>query len=89
MSADELSRSDAAGSQELSETVPQRATSALSDLLRWQDSGGLWRVVARTPGGLEIALLTCSGGEEMARLVTRDREVLEFVGGRWSSEDDP
>jgi hypothetical protein len=61
---------------------------ALADLLRWQGGGGLWRVDARTPDGLEITLLTCSGSEEMARLITQDPQVLAFVGQRWSSQDD-
>jgi hypothetical protein len=65
-----------------------RQRSDLEDLCRWQDSGGLWRVTARTANSLEITLLTCSTGEEMARLVTHDPEVLAFVGPRWSNEQE-
>jgi len=68
---------------------PSAPTSALEDLLRWQDSGGLWRVESRTSDGLAITLLTCTGAEEMARLVTTDPDILAFVGRRWSSQDDP
>jgi hypothetical protein len=73
----------------LTDSGPAPATSALEDLMRWQHSGGLWRVVARTSASLEIALLTCSGAEEMARLVSTDPELLEFVGERRSSQHDP
>jgi hypothetical protein len=61
----------------------------LEDLLRWQDSGGLWRVDARTAQGLRLTLLSCSGTEEMAQLVTDDAQVLEFVGQRWTSQEGP
>jgi hypothetical protein len=64
-------------------------SSALADRLRWQDSSRLWRVYARGQDGLEITLLTCSGSEEMAHLVTNDPAVLELIGQRSSSQDDP
>jgi hypothetical protein len=70
-------------------SVPLPTPSALDDLRRWQDSGGQRRVLVRTPGNLQIALLTCSAGEEMTRLVTRNPEVLEFIGERWSGQDGP
>lgn len=54
---------------------------------RWQDSGGLWRVLSRTASRVEVALLTCTGGEEMGRLSSSDPELLAFIGARWSSED--
>ena len=68
--------------------MTENGSAALADLLRWQDSGGLWRVDARTPAGLEITLLSCSGSEQMGRLITDDPQVLAFVGQRWSSQDD-
>ena len=51
----------------------------LERLLRWADAGGEWRVIARTPGSLTVALLTCDGGEEMERFESTDPEVAEFV----------
>jgi len=74
-------------SSPMSAVPPLPTSSALDDLRRWQDSGGLWRVLVRTPEWLHIALVTCSTGEEMTRLVTSDPQVLDFVGDRCSSED--
>jgi hypothetical protein len=52
---------------------------ALDRLRRWEDSGATWRIVVRRPDAVEIALLTCDAGEQVDRLVTADREVLEYV----------
>ena len=52
---------------------------ALDRLRRWEDSGATWRIVVRRPGDVEIALLTCDAGEQVDRLVTADREVLDYV----------
>jgi hypothetical protein len=56
-------------------------------LQRWTDAGAIWRVVRRTPGSLEISLMTCTGGEEVDRLVSSDPALQAFVGERSSSED--
>jgi hypothetical protein len=56
-------------------------------LQRWGDAGAIWRVVRRTPGSLEISLLTCTGGEEVDRLVSSDPALQAFVGERSSNED--
>ncbi len=58
----------------------------LAVLQRWQDSGGIWRVVRRTEIGLDIELVTCTGDEVMGRLSSGDPAVLAFVGDRDSSE---
>lgn len=55
-------------------------------LQRWEDAGAIWRVVSRDGNRIEVALLTCTGGEEVDRLHTSDPELLTFVGNRWSSE---
>jgi hypothetical protein len=60
--------------------------SALSVLRRWEDSGGTWRVVSRSHRSVDLALLTCDGGEEMDRLTSTDPEVLTFVGERSTSD---
>ena len=54
---------------------------ALDRLRRWEDSGATWRIVVRRPGDVEIALLTCDAGEQVDRIVTADREVLDYVDG--------
>ena len=55
-------------------------------LRRWQESGAIWRVVARSTAWLEISLLTCDGSEEMQRLRSADPDLIAFVGVRSSSE---
>ena len=52
---------------------------ALARLRRWEESGATWRVLVRTPDSVEIALLTCDAGEEVDRLRTADRAVLDHV----------
>ena len=44
------------------------ASEALRDLLRWEGAGGTWRLVKVPSPAVEVALLSCNGGEEMARL---------------------
>ncbi len=51
----------------------------LARLLRWVDAGGEWRVIARTPARLTVALLTCDGGEEMERIDSTDPAMAEYV----------
>jgi hypothetical protein len=41
---------------------------ALPVLRRWEESGGTWRVVVRTPTRLVLDLLTCDAGEVMSRI---------------------
>jgi hypothetical protein len=55
-------------------------------LRRWEGSGGIWRVVRRTPIELEIVLLTCNAGEEMGRVTSSDPALAVFVAGRDGSD---
>jgi hypothetical protein len=60
---------------------------ALEQLRRWEQSGGVWRVLS-TPGpALEVALLTCDAGEEMARVRSTDPRLAAYVDGRTGSDD--
>jgi hypothetical protein len=61
-------------------------TDAVGRLRRWEDSGAVWQVVSRTPDGVEVALLTCDAGEEVARLRSADPEVLAYVRDRDRSD---
>ncbi len=63
----------------------RRAETAVETLRRWEERGAVWQVVSRTPTRIEIALLTCTGGEEVDRLASSDPELLEFVGTRTGS----
>lgn len=58
------------------------ATPDLERLLRWEESGGGWRVAGVGRGHLTLSLVTCDGGEEMGVLSTADPRVLEHVGQR-------
>lgn len=57
-------------------------------LLRWELFGARWRVLSRTETRLEIALLTCSGGEIVDHLDSTDPRLLAYVGTRASSDED-
>ncbi len=58
----------------------------LARLVRWQQAGGLWQVVARRPGSVTVALLRCDGGEEMDRFSSTDAAVLALVAGAARSD---
>jgi hypothetical protein len=60
----------------------------LDALRRWESGGAVWRVLARTPDRLDVALLTCDAGEQVGQLVSTEPELLAYVGGRTTSEDD-
>lgn len=55
-------------------------------LTRWRAAGGGWRVIARTPASLTVALLTCDGGEEMDRIASSDSAFVEHVEA-WSGNE--
>ncbi|MBG0564523.1 hypothetical protein [Actinoplanes aureus] len=51
----------------------------VSVLQRWSDSGGTWRVIARGPATVTVALLTCTG-EEVERVgLAAGPELLEYL----------
>lgn len=54
----------------------------VGDLIRWEESGALWRVVARTPGSLTISMCSCDGLEEMQRVRVEDPETIAWVNER-------
>jgi hypothetical protein len=56
-------------------------------LRRWEAAGALWQVLARRPGEVEVALLTCDAGEEVGRLTSGDPALLDYLGGRGRSDD--
>lgn len=57
-------------------------------LVRWVDSGATWRVLARTPDLLEIALCSCDAGEEVDRFSSADPCLRAYVGDRDRSDED-
>jgi hypothetical protein len=58
-----------------------------AELRRWQDSGAVWEVIARTGRGVTIGLLRCDGGEEVDRFTSDDPRLLDFIGDRRSSAE--
>jgi hypothetical protein len=65
------------------------AVPPVARLRRWEASGATWRVVARTPSELVIALLTCDAGEEVDRFHSADPNLLAYVGARDRSDQTP
>lgn len=87
---DQLSQDEpgVAGVAGITEYAPIGAVDdGLGRLRRWEVFGGHWRIRSQTPTQLEIALLTCSGGEDVDRMLTTDPAVLAYVGSRISDQD--
>lgn len=51
----------------------------MAELVRWQEAGATWQVVAQTSRGVTVALMRCDGGEEVDRFTSDDSRLLEFV----------
>ncbi len=66
----------------LGEPAMSSPDAPLEALRRWGDSGAVWRVLSRSEAGVEIALLTCSAGEEVGRLRTDHPGVMAYIGDR-------
>lgn len=62
-------------------------TGRVDALRRWQEAGGVWRVVHREPSRATVALLTCAGGEEVERISGDEPAWLDFLADREGSED--
>jgi len=56
-------------------------------LRRWEDAGGLWRVLRRAGDSVTVGLYRCDGGEETDRFVAMDAQLARFLAGRTSSQD--
>jgi hypothetical protein len=56
-------------------------------LRRWEAAGGTWEVVGDSADGLAVRLCTCTGGEEVDRLVSTSPALVEYVAGRARSGD--
>lgn len=48
-------------------------------LQRWEDFGGVWRVVASDRHTATVSMCRCDGGEEVQRLTTRDAELVAWL----------
>jgi hypothetical protein len=56
-------------------------------LQRWQEFGGMWQVVSRSPAGVTVSLRRCDGGEEIERITSDDPALLAFLGERTTSQE--
>ena len=60
----------------------------LDVLRRWEAGGATWRVLARTPGELDVALLTCDAGEQVGRLVSTEPDLRRTSATAASQRED-
>jgi hypothetical protein len=58
-------------------------------LRRWEDAGGVWRVLGRDRDATTFGLYRCDDGEEVDRFVATDPGIAQFLAGRTSSQDQP
>jgi hypothetical protein len=56
-------------------------------LRRWEAAGGVWEVLSRACGALTVRLCTCTGGEEVDRLVSSAPDLVAYVGDRVRSDE--
>ena len=55
-------------------------------LQRWEDFGGVWRVLASDDQAATVSMCRCDGGEEMQRLTTEDRDLVAWLAEHPESE---
>ncbi len=58
-----------------------RGSKDLTELLRWESSGGTTQVVRRTGDTVEVSLRTCAGDEEMGRIRSSEPALLAYLAG--------
>jgi hypothetical protein len=51
----------------------------VATLVRWRDSGAVWRLLGRRNAEVTVGLYSCDGGEEMGRLRSSDPRLLSWV----------
>ena len=82
----------------LTEDPPRRAaytgamepgTDYVALLHRWEDAGGVWRVLGQDRDAFTVGLYRCDDGEEADRFVATDPQLAQFLLGRTSSQDQP
>lgn len=56
-------------------------------LQRWENAGGVWRVLGQDGGAVTVGLYRCDGGEEADRFTSNDPRLAQHLAGRTSSQD--
>ena len=67
---------------------PRTGKVLIRTLIRWQVSGGVWRVRDRHSSMITVALLRCDAGEEVDRITSGHPEWLMYLQDRDSSDHD-
>jgi hypothetical protein len=57
-------------------------------LRRWEEAGGVWRVLNQDQNSVTVGLYRCDDGEEADRFVATDPRLTQFLAGRTSSSQD-
>jgi hypothetical protein len=60
---------------------------AVAVLRRWEEAGGIWRVIGQDRDAATVALYRCDGGEEVDRFVSSDTQLITFLDGRTTSQE--
>ncbi|HEY9293936.1 MAG TPA: hypothetical protein VIP98_21860 [Microlunatus sp.] len=68
------------------DSTPDEAT-AIARVRRWEDLGGIWRVLDRRPNWVTVSLCRCDGGEEVERFASSEPALLGYLEDRTSSEE--
>jgi hypothetical protein len=63
------------------------STDYVATLRRWEDAGGIWRVLSQDHEAITVGLYRCDDGEEADRFHATDPQLAEFLAGRTSSQD--
>lgn len=69
--------------------MTQGRVELLGELTRWERSGGHWQVLTRRDDRVEVALLSCDGGEMSRVHGVPTTELSAFLAGRTRSTDEP
>ena len=56
-------------------------------LQRWEDAGGVWRVIGHEDGAVTVGLYRCDDGEEADRFTSSDPGLERLLAGRTSSHE--
>lgn len=64
----------------------QAAPDPVAQLVRWEQFGGLWKVLCRQQTWIHVALCRCDNGEEVERLVSNDPALDAWLDGRTAND---
>jgi uncharacterized protein len=65
----------------------ERSPDVVASLQRWENAGGVWRVLGQDHGAVTVGLYRCDGGEEADRFTSSDPRLAQHIAGRTSSQD--